>query len=188
MCLFANAFVEGKEFESLIIPEGPEGLFAGPKGEVHKDFSKQFSDREGVFLTFDDGHCLCQFKDWSNLIAFADRIKRANGLNSLPVMVFFTSSEYPEVSSVEFDPELDTINEKPEEGVILNIGIGVRKRLLAFAGKRIKIIFKSGAKTYGIIEEYNESIDYGVIRTGDGVVHISSQEIRTIEVVGENGD
>lgn len=183
MCLYANAFVINKTKETLKLPEFPDRLYASMDHVVHPNFQDQYKGERGVFLTFHDGHCLCQFKEWDSLFSFAEEISKANDLDSIPIMVFWSSGEYQDVKSVDIDLELDKITEKPEEGIIMRLGISVPRRLSSNIRKRIRILFKSGKIATGYLDNYQEHEDYGMIRTETDEIHFSSRELKHVEQV-----
>ena len=103
MCLYANAFVTDKTKETLKLPEFPDGLYASMDHVVHPHFQGQYKGADGVYLTFHDGHCLCQFKEWDSLFSFAEEISRVNDLDSIPIMVFWSGGEYQDIKSMSTD-------------------------------------------------------------------------------------
>jgi hypothetical protein len=169
--------------ENLKLPDPPDGLVASMDHEVHPEFREEFKGKDGVFLTFHDGHCLCHFESWNSLIRYSDSIRIQNNLASLQVMLFWTGTEYEEVIWREIDCELDTIDDKPEEGMILSIGVSISRRLKMSLEKRVKMSFKSGKTVRGILETYQEESDYGMLRTKDGEVHFTSKELENVEPI-----
>jgi hypothetical protein len=182
MCLYANAFIPDKTSESLNLPDFPFGLFASTDHEVNLGFQNQFKGVEGTFLTFHDGHCLCQFQDWEQLLDFVNQIRQANGLDSIPLMVFWSSAEYENITFADVDLELDRIVEKPKEGSILRAGVSIIRRLVKYVGNEIKILFKSGKVVTGILEEYKETEDLGLIRTRTDKIYFNSRELKEAQI------
>ena len=185
MCLYANAFAKGMTPESLKLPDPPVGLVASMDHEVHPSFKEEFKEKDGVFFTFHDGHCLCHFEDWNSLIRYSDSIRIHNNLDSLQVMLFWSGAEYDKVTWREIDYELDTLDERPEEGIILSIGISISRRLNVSLGKEIKISFKSGRIARGTLDTYHVDGDYGLLQTRDGDVHFTSRELENVELITE---
>jgi hypothetical protein len=52
LCIYANAFVAGKQEDSLILPEHPEGLLATLNGVKNTMFSDSFSSKKEKFSHF----------------------------------------------------------------------------------------------------------------------------------------
>ena len=183
MCLYANAFVRSKTDETLTLPKFPPGLYASTDHEVNSGFKNQFEEVEGTFLTFHDGHCLCQFQEWQKLAEFADQIRELNDLDSIPIMVFWSSTEYEDITSIDVDLELDTIDKKPKEGEVMHVGISIVRRLAKYAGNEVKILFKSGKIAIGYLDEYKEKEDYGLIRSKVEEIYFNAREIKDIKII-----
>ncbi|MFW9789446.1 MAG: hypothetical protein ACFFE2_16840 [Candidatus Thorarchaeota archaeon] len=183
MCIYANAFVAGKNRGSLMLPENPPGLKATLDGEMQPKFIDKFKDVEGVFLVLHDGHCLCQYDEWGTLFEFMDSIRQANDVNRVPVMVFFSGSEYQSISQVDVDLELDAISERPEEGDILFVGVSVNRRLAASIGCQISLLFKSGKTLTGVLEEFMIEEEYGRIDVKGESIYFSANEIRHVDTI-----
>jgi hypothetical protein len=183
MCLYANTFVRGKTEETLTLPKFPPGLYASTDHEINSGFKNQFEGVDGTFLTFHDGHCLCQFQEWQKLVEFANQIRELNGLDSIPLMVFWSSTEYEDITSIDVDLELDTVDKRPKEGEILQVGISIARRLTKYIGNEVKMYFKSGKVVTGNLEDYNENADYGLIRTKVEEIYFNAREIRDIQII-----
>ena len=183
MCLYANAFVRSKTNETLALPKFPPGLYASTDHEVNLSFKNQFKGVEGTFLTFHDGHCLCQFQEWQKLAEFVDKIRELNGLDSIPLMVYWSSTEYEDITSINVDLELDTIDKKPKEGEVLQVGISIARRLAKYVRNEVKILFKSGKIAIGYLEDYKEKEDYGLIRTKVEEIYFNAREVKDIQII-----
>ena len=183
MCIYANAFVAGKNQDSVILPQTPEGLQVTFDGEIHSIISEKFKDVEGVYLVLHDGHCLCSHDDWKALFQYIEDIRETNNVDKVPLMVFFSSSEYPESSSIEVDPELDDTAQKPNLGDIMFVGVSVERRLVVNVGNQISLLFKDGKTLTGTLTNYQAHEQYGEIETGDETVYFNSSEIRHIDTI-----
>jgi len=178
-----NAFVAGKNSESLTLPPNPEGLFVSTDGAVNKLFEDTFTSRGGVFLTIHDGHCLCQFSDWKTFFEFADKIRQANDVDVLPIMLFVTGEEYEKAPPKEIDLLLDDIEEKPAHGVTIYIGISIRRRLAKYVGGVVSILYKSGKTVTGTLKVYNEEEEFGEIVKGNDSIFFNPNEIRHVDII-----
>lgn len=183
MCLYANAFIQGKTSETLVLPEFPPGIYASTDHEINSGFKNQFKGVKGTFLTFHDGHCLCQFQEWKKLAEFVNQIRELNGLDSVPLMVFWSSTEYDDITSIDVDLELDTIEKKPKEGEVMRVGTSIARRLTKYAGDEVRLFFKSGKVVTGNLEDYDENADYGLIRTRTDEIYFNSREVKNIQII-----
>jgi hypothetical protein len=183
LCIYANAFVAGRNNDSLVLPKSPEGLRVTLEGVFQSKFVKEFNDDEGVFLGFHDGHCLCQYDDWSTFFKYIDEIRQANNVDKVPVMVFGTGIEYPESSMVELDLELDDVSETPEHGSLIFVAISIGRRLAKNVGKQVSILYKSGKTVIGTLKEFNEEGAYGEIDTKGESVYFRINEIWHVDVI-----
>jgi hypothetical protein len=165
------------------IPPNPEGLRANEDGPINEVFQEDFASKEGVILTFNDGHCLCQFTAWRTFFEFADTIRQANDVDILPVMIFGTGVEYAKQQSQEIDLELDDIEKMPEHGVTIYVGISIRRRLAKYVGGVVSILYKSGKTVTGKLKEYNPDEEYGEIIKGDETIFFNAAEIRHIDAI-----
>ena len=89
MCRFAAAFVPGKNETDLILPENETGLILHSQSTTQPDFSMKYNNKKGVVLGIDDGHCLCNFKDWPTFFRWMERIRQANNAAYISVLVFY---------------------------------------------------------------------------------------------------
>ncbi len=183
MCIYANAFVAGKDKESLILPPPPEGLLASDDGAINELFEETFTSKDGIFLTFHDGHCLCQFSNWKVFFEFADLIRQSNDVDILPVMVFVTGKQYEKELPREIDLLLDDIEKKPDHGVLLYVGISIQRRLAKYVGSAVSLLYKSGKTVIGTLKEYNLEEEYGEIVKGDESIFFNAAEIRHVDAI-----
>lgn len=183
MCIYANAFVAGKDKQSLILPPNPEGLFATDDCVINELFEEAFTPKDGVFLTFHDGHCLCQFSNWKVFFEFVDEIRQSNDVDVLPVMVFATGVEYEKEVPRQIDLLLDDIEKRPDNGVLFYVGISIRRRLVKYAGSIVSLLYKSGKTVVGTLKEYNPEEEYGEITKGDESIFFNAAEIRHVDAI-----
>ncbi len=183
MCIYANAFVAGKNQESLIMPNAPEGLQVTFDGEIQSSFFDKFGNTQGVFLVLHDGHCLCSYKDWKTLFEYVESIRQANDVDKVPVMVFTKDVDYSGVSSVELDLELDFVTDRPKQGVIMFVGISVERRLTVNVGNQVSLLFKNGKTANGTLTNYQIHGQYGEISTDDETIYFKASEIRHIDTI-----
>jgi len=180
LCLYANAFLKGIDRESLVIPDPPPGIFASLDHTVHLQFNDKFEEQDGRFLTFHDGHCLCQYSDWKTLTSYANSIREANTLEVIPLMLFGTGVEYENLDWHDFYPKLDEMTERPKQGTIFNIRIIIVRRLLANIGKKVELRYKSGKIARGILERYEDTEDYGILHSKEEDVFFSFRELENV--------
>ena len=183
MCTYANGFVAGKSRETLDLPKNPEGLLVSFDGNLNTDFSDCFKATEGVFLTFHDGHCLCQYSDWKTFFNYIDQIRQANDVDKLPIMVFFTGTDYSENPSLEIDLEMDDTTQKPKEGAIVYVGISIRRRLAKNVGKQVSVLFKSGKTVTGILKDYQKDEEYGELNSNNEKIYFNANEVRHVDTI-----
>jgi hypothetical protein len=183
LCIYANGFVAGKSKETLDLPKNPEGLLTSFDGVINPDFSDGFKTVDGVFLTFHDGHCLCQYGDWKTFFDYVDQIRQANDVDKLPIMVFFTGEDYSENPNLELDLELDDITQKPKEGAIVYVGISIRRRLVKNVGRQVSVLFKSGKTVIGNLRDYQKDEEYGEINSNGDKIYFKASEIRHVDTI-----
>jgi hypothetical protein len=180
MCLYANGFLKGVDREHLTIPDPPIGLFASLDHTINLQFKERFNEDKGLFITFHDGHCLCQYKDWRTLVAYANSIRQENNLDEIPVMLFGTGVDYEELEEGDFDYILDKIDGELIQGFVLTIKIVTSRRLQASLGKQVEFHYKSGKIAKGKLESYQEEEDYGILATKGGEIYFSSRELKDV--------
>ncbi|TFH04513.1 MAG: hypothetical protein E4H14_14570 [Candidatus Thorarchaeota archaeon] len=183
MCFYANAFVAGKTKESIVLPDGPDGLLVTIEGEINTAFSNAFKSKDGVFLVFHDGHCLCQFKEWKRFFEYADKIRQANEVNALPLMKFFVGEEYSQRPPQEIDLDLDDASDAPENGVIFYVGTSIRRRFVKYTGRDVSVLFKNGSTIIGTLKGYNREEEYGEILVKNESVYFNANEIRDVDLL-----
>ncbi|MFW9794306.1 MAG: hypothetical protein ACFFEE_08390 [Candidatus Thorarchaeota archaeon] len=183
MCIYANLFVAGKNRENLVLPSDPEGLQTTFDGQLQSNFLNKFEKTPGVFLVLHDGHCLCSYKDWKTLFEHVDHIRQANEVDKVPLIVFIAGTEYQKISSTELDLELDVVTKRPEQGVILFVGISIERRLTANIGKQVCLLFKDGKTVTGTLSNYQVHEQYGEIATEKETIYFNANEIRHIDMV-----
>ena len=183
LCFYVNAFVAGKTKESIVLPDSPDGLKVTVEGKINTIFSNAFKIRNGVFLVFHDGHCLCQYKDWKTFFEYADKIRQANEVDMLPIMKFFSGTEYSQMPPQEIDLELDDTSENPENGVITYVGTSIRRRLAKYTGQDVSVLYKNGKTIVGTLKDYNREEEYGEILVNTESVYFKANEIRYVDLL-----
>ncbi len=148
---------------------------------AQSQFSGRFYDEKGTFLTLHDGHCLCQFAAWGDFFSLLERIRQVNNLDRIPAMLFWSDTEYDNIKTVDFDIELDDIDNKPEQGVIFLVGVSISRRLKLRIGSEVSVGFKNGKTIRGILESYHEAEEYGVITTNDETIYFNAQELKHVD-------
>ena len=86
---------------------------------------------------------------------------------------------------INFDPEIDSIDTKPKEGVIYQIGIDVSKRLHLWTGDHVMMRFKDGRKAFGIVKVFSPSDGNGMLESKDGQKQTYFHEKEISDVVLE---
>jgi len=183
LCFYANAFVAGKNQDTIVMPKTPEGLQVTFDGEVHPSLSERFKNTPGVILVFHDGHCLCNYKDWKILFEHVEKIRQLNDIDKVPLMLFFVGTDYTKIRTMEFDLEIDKTTAKPEVGVVLFVGISIERRLTMNAGKQISLLFKNGKTVIGTLTNYQVENQYGEIVTDKETIYFNTGEIRHIDAI-----
>jgi hypothetical protein len=183
MCRYANAFISGLSRGEIVIPEPPMGLVATFDDTVEDGVKELIGDTEGTYLLFHDGHCLCQYEEWGNLFGYVERLRSENNLSSVQVIVFWSGTEYEAKATLYVDPELDLMDERPEEGRVFKVGVSIPRRLELRVGMTTRMKMKSGLHLEGVLETYDSYGEYGTFRTHDGeMVYFSAAEIKYVDV------
>jgi len=183
LCIYANAFVAGRDKDNLVIPKNPEGLQATLDGELQPKFADEFNDVEGVFVVFHDGHCLCQFNDWSKFFRFIEKIRLENNVDKIPVMIFGTGVDYPEMQTMEVDLELDDISRKPKHGTFIFVGISVGRRLAKNLGNQVSLLLKNGKTVNGVLKDFKITEGYGEVVTKGESFYFNINEIWHVDSI-----
>ncbi|MHA2234200.1 MAG: hypothetical protein ACXABH_02570 [Candidatus Thorarchaeota archaeon] len=183
MCFYANAFIAGKDQDSIVLPKNPEGLQVTFDGELQPSFSQKFGDSSGVLLVFHDGHCLCNYKDWKTLFEHVESIRQANDVDKVPLIVFFTGEDYSEINTIEVDLELDDTEKQPKYGMIMYVGISIERRLTVNVGNHISILFKNGKTVTGTLSNYQIQEQYGEIVVDGETIYFNADEIRHVDAI-----
>ena len=181
MCLYANAFVKSKDKSTLILPVLPEGLKVSTDQIVQAQFLGKYHDDKGLFLSFHDGHCLCQYDTWNDFFTYLEDIRKANGIDKIPAIVFWSDTEYDPIKVIDLDIELDDIDAKPERGTIFLVGVSISRRLILSIGKEISVIFKNGKTLNGILESFHDAEAFGTIVSKDETIYFSAQELKHVD-------
>ena len=185
MCLYASVFVSGKDRDDIIIPPTPAGLVCKIEESMQEDLSRFVNGVAGISLALHDGHCLCQYSDWRIFFDYVDRIRDENNLKAAKLLVYWSDSSYPDMDRINFDPVIDSIDTKPKEGVVYQIGIDVSKRLQSWTGNQVKMSFKDGRKIYGTVKLFSPVDGNGMLESKDGQKQTYFHEKEISDVVLE---
>ncbi|MGY5874257.1 MAG: hypothetical protein RTU30_00800 [Candidatus Thorarchaeota archaeon] len=182
MCFYANAFLPSITEDTLQLPEELSGLVITIGTRIQEDFKTKFGDQDGVFLVFDDGHCLCQYQDWLEFHLILEKIRLANAINEISVLLYWSDRRYilSEMKIVDFG--LDNIEARPEEGVLFSIGISVPRRLQVKVGTKVRLTYKSGKTVEGILDSFSPEERYGIIMDESEQVYFNDNEIENVSL------
>jgi hypothetical protein len=101
----------------------------------------------------------------------------------LPVMIFWTGVEYAQKQPQEIDLELDDLTIAPEKGVIMYVGISIRRRLARYVGSDVSILFKNGKTTTGLLKDYQSDEEYGEVSVKNESIFFNVKEIRHVDAI-----
>ncbi len=182
MCFYANTFLPSITADTLRLPGELGGLVITIETRIQEDFKAKFSDVDGVFLVFDDGHCLCQYQDWSEFHLILDKIRVTNAINEISALLYWSDRRYELSERKIVDFELDNIEERPEEGILFSIGISVPRRLQIKVGTKVRLTYKSGKTVDGILESFSPEEHYCTITVGSELVYFNENEIKNVSL------
>ncbi len=89
------------------------------------------------------------------------------------------------MEQINFDPVIDSIDEKPKEGAIYQIGIDISKRLQLWIGDQVEMSFKDGRKVSGTVELFSLTDGNGMLESKEGQKQTYFHEKEISDVVLE---
>ena len=169
MCLYGNVYIPKKGMNLPSLPDTPEGLVISLDAPFQTNFATLHNQDEGLLASLHDGHCLCDYNDWGTLFDYLESIRTINNLDKIEFLLYCSDGVYPLTDRRVLDASIDTIEDKPVEGIIYEIRVSVPKRLFLGLGKEITILLKSGRNVRGLLESYDSD-------TGNTVLQIKESE------------
>ncbi|MHA2425441.1 MAG: hypothetical protein ACXAEF_11685 [Candidatus Thorarchaeota archaeon] len=183
MCRYGNAYIPKRGKSKPTIPDVPEGLVVSLKEPFQTNFSKLHQDDDGIMLSIHDGHCLCDYKDWRTLFGYLDSIRTMNNLEKVEFLLYWSDDVYPLTNRVVTDMTLDTVKDKPLEGVIYEITVSIPRRLETSIGRQAHLHFKSGKELRGVLSSYDTESGNGTLQpeNSEEIVYFHFKEIDLVE-------
>ena len=187
MCLQASAFIPGRGMNDIVIPQPPDGLVCEIEESMHADLSRIIKGISGISLALHDGHCLCQYDAWVHLFDYINILRKVNDVSEVKLLIYWSDDSYAELSQSVFDSELDTMDIKPEEGVVYRICVDVPRRLESWIGKDVRVFFKNGRQISGVIKTFIPDDGNGMIEDIESLepLYFGEKEIHDIELLNE---
>ncbi|MHA1906789.1 MAG: hypothetical protein ACW98Y_05820 [Candidatus Thorarchaeota archaeon] len=183
MCRYGAVYIPKTGKNELVVPSAPEGLVVSFDGPFQTNFSTLHKDDEGKVASLHDGHCLCDYEDWRTLFDYLESIRTINNIDKIEFLLFWSDDVYPLTNRAVVDLGLDTINERPVEGVIYEITISIPRRLENNIRKQTHLVFKSGKELRGTLSSYDKESGNGTFQSisGGETVYFHHKEISQVE-------
>ncbi len=163
MCLYASVFISGQGRTDSEIPTPPSGLKYTIDKMPHEAMMQAVDTASGTSFTLHDGHCLCQYQDWESMHTYLDAIREKFHHQDVRFLLFWSDTEYPNPEQHIFDFILDSVDSKPQEGVIYHIAIDVNRRLTLWVGTNVRLVFKNGKSISGTLQAFSSGDGNGMI-------------------------
>ena len=183
MCRFADVYIPKGGKYNPSIPDAPNGLVISVGTAFQTNFAALHKQDDGILASLHDGHCLCNYKDWSILFDYLESIRTTNKLDKVEFLLYWSDDVYPLTDRIIFAVGIDTIKERPVEGMIYEITTSIPRRLEMHTGKQVYLSFKSGKNVKGILQSYSKEGGNGTIQsdTTSETVYFHDKEISQIE-------